>query len=103
MTDTSNMTPGEFEVFRFKDRYISILEIIGISASYDEALMQIISKFNQISRQSWFVHTYTPTITNQSVFSQSIGTVATNTHLLPNTGFTFDIPYPTNVSFRDRP
>ena len=101
--DTSNMTLDELDVFRFKDRLISILETKGIKASHGESLSLLFSRCVSNEQSDWFVHTWSPSINTHSVTPVGLTTTATDAHLVPENGYTFNIPYPTNVIFRDRP
>ncbi|MCL2005710.1 MAG: hypothetical protein FWG73_06045 [Planctomycetaceae bacterium] len=97
---TTNMTLDELDVFRFKDRLISILETKGIKTSHDESLSLLFSRCVSSEQSDWFAHTWSPSINNHSVTPVGLTTTATDAHLIPENGYTFDIPYPTNISYK---
>ena len=64
MTDTSNMTPSELEVYRIKDSMILSLQKRLVHASHDDTIAQLLGKFSIDNRFVLFATAVIRTTTN---------------------------------------
>ena len=104
MSEPSNMSPNELQVFRVKDRLVSTLQSKRVWASPAESLAQLIGRVGDIDETDWFIHVInTPEMTNSNRTPTGAWTgVATNIALIPADGWTFDINYP-EITYKQKP